>query len=72
MASLSLKSRIKACGGRRPMQEMLQTGVMWEATRAEYFTQIGCKHKASDAKARMHKYEQLLDEYTDQYLTPKG
>lgn len=63
MASLSLKSRIKASGGRRPMQEMLQTGALWEATRAEYFTQTGCKHKASDAKARMRNYEQLLVEY---------
>ena len=44
------------------MSEMLETGISWEALRADYFTRRGNNQMASECRANLRRFEKALNE----------
>ena len=62
MGKKPTKTRLREAG-KRPMHEVLQTGIAWEAIRASYFIRHGSIEMAEQAESKQRNYQQLLDEY---------
>ena len=57
MAERSLRTRLKDSAGGRTYAEAVAWGYQWESIRHQWFEAFGSRDQASDAAARMQRFE---------------
>ena len=62
MAERSLRGRLSNCTGRKPIVEVVDTGISFEACRAVWFAHQGNQAMVDECLSRQRRLERLLAE----------